>query len=46
MLTYVENGFKKNKGPRPRYECVVKRGRDVTNTAIAYATKAKAKAML
>ena len=31
MLTYVENGFKKIKGPRPQYECVVKSGRDVAN---------------
>jgi nucleotide-binding universal stress UspA family protein len=42
MLEYVESGFKMIKGPKPRYECIVKKGSHVANTAIAYAEKTKA----
>lgn len=45
LLQYVENGFKKVGGPKPRYQCVVVSGHHVANTVVAYAEKTKAKAI-
>jgi nucleotide-binding universal stress UspA family protein len=45
MLGYIETGFKKIKGPKPRYECIVKKGSHVANTAMSYAEKTKAVAI-